>query len=159
MPTVTKDDIAANYPLPVYSYKVDIDGETVAFSEVSGLNLSFETTTYKESLYDGQTQGGPNVMAMPAQLSEVKVTLKKGLVKAKSMPVLYDWLNTTALNKIDKKDIVVSLCDESGAPVVTWTVKNAFPNKLDMPTLDTNSNDVAIETMELTADRVFMGEA
>ena len=159
MATVTKDDITTHYPLPVYSYKVDIDGETAAFSEVSGLTVAFEKTTYKESLYDGQSQGGPNIMHMPSQPTEVNISLKKGLVKAKSISVLYDWIKETQLNKNDKKDIVVSLCDESGAPVVTWTVKNAFPTKLDAPTFDASSNDVAIESMELTADKVIMAEA
>lgn len=156
MPT-EKQYIADNYPLPVYSYKVEVGGETIAFSEVSGLSLNFETTTYKESIsYNGQA--GPNVMYMPAQLSAVNLSLKKGLVKSKSMSVFYNWISATALNKIEKKDISISLCDESGAPVVIWKVIDAFPTKLDMPTLDSNSNDVAIESMELMATKVTMEE-
>ena len=40
----TKDDIRKTYPLPVYNYKVEIDGQTVGFSEVSGLTTAYETT-------------------------------------------------------------------------------------------------------------------
>ena len=83
MPTVTKDDIATNYPLPVYSYKVEIEGSTIGFSEVSGLNLAFETTTYKESLHAGQAQATPNIMYMPSQIQAVTISLKKGLIKIK----------------------------------------------------------------------------
>lgn len=46
---LSKDDVKTAYPLPVYNYKVEIGSDTVAFSEVSGLNVSYETTTYKES--------------------------------------------------------------------------------------------------------------
>jgi hypothetical protein len=35
--------------------------------------------------------------------------------------------------------------------VVRWTVQGALPIKLEAPTFDANSNDVAIETLELVA--------
>jgi phage tail-like protein len=151
----SKADVKANYPLPVYNYKVDIGQTTVAFSEVSGLNLAYETTTYKES----STEAGkvsPKVFRMPAQAVTTTLTLKKGLVPAKNKAALFDWISTISLNQVEKEDIVISLCDETGTAVVTWTVTNAFPTKLDVPTFDANSNDVAIESMELMADDVLI---
>ena len=149
----TKADIKATYPLPVYNYKVDIGQDTVAFSEVSGLSIGYETTTYKES----STESGkisPRVFRMPSQPVQTTLTLKKGLVPSKSQPALYAWLNTISINQVEKKDIVISLCDETGAAIVSWTVSNAFPTKLDAPTFDANSNDAAIESMELMADSI-----
>jgi phage tail-like protein len=35
---------------------------------------------------------------------------------------------------------------------------NAFPTKLDAPSFDANSNDVAIESMELMGDGVSIEE-
>ena len=46
---LTKDQIKTTYPLPVYNYKVEIDGNTVGFSEVTGLSIGYETATYVES--------------------------------------------------------------------------------------------------------------
>ena len=46
---MTKEQIKTTYPLPVYNYKVEIDGKTIGFSEVSGLSAGYETTTYVES--------------------------------------------------------------------------------------------------------------
>jgi len=37
-------------------------------------------------------------------------------------------------------------------------VTSAFPTKLDAPTVDANSNDAAIETMELMGDGIFVDE-
>jgi phage tail-like protein len=150
---ITQEDIKAAYPLPVYNYKVDIGKDTVAFSEVSGLNIAYETTTYKESSTESG-KASPRVFRMPAQATDTKLTLKKGLVPAKSQAALYDWINSVRINQVIKKDIVVSLCDETGKAVVSWTVNNAFPTKLDAPTFDAKSNDVAIESMELMADGV-----
>ena len=155
---ITKDEIKTAYPLPVYNYKVEIGGETVAFSEVSGLSVGYETTTYKESPVESGSPG-PRIMHMLSQITTVKITLKKGLIRGASVATLYNWINSKQINQIEKKDIQVRLCDENGEAVISWKVTNAFPNKLDAPTFDANSNDVAVETMELTADAVFVEEA
>jgi len=153
---LTKDQIKTTYPLPVYNFRVEIDGTTVAFSEVSGLSRQHETTTYVES---GTSGVGPRIMHMPSQIKAVNVTLKKGVVTGVSVATLFAWINSIALNRIDKKDIVVRLCDETGSAVVSWKVLNAFPTKLDAPTFTASSNDVAIESMELMADGVAVEQS
>lgn len=151
---IESKDIKKTYPLPVYNYRVEIANETIAFSEVSGLNIVNETTTYKESHTESGISG-PKVMHMPAQGTPVTLTLKKGTLRnGENINVFYDWINSIQLNIVEKKDIYVRLCDENGAPVISWHVINAFPTKLDAPTFDANSNDVAIESMELMADRL-----
>jgi phage tail-like protein len=154
---LSKNDIKAAYPLPVYNYKVEIGSDAVAFSEVSGLSISYETTTYKESPVASGMRG-PRIMHMPSQPQPTTITLKKGTVRAVSIGALYNWIKTVQLNQIEKKDIFVRLCDENGAAVITWKVINAFPTKLDAPTFDANSNDAAIESMELMADDVTIEE-
>ena len=155
---VTKEEIKTNYPLPVYNYRVEIGADAVGFSEVSGLSISYETTTYKESPVESGVPG-PRVMTMPAQSSAPTISLKKGVVSGSSIPTLFAWINSTQINQVEKRDIYIRLCDEAGTPVISWHVVNAFPTKLDAPTFDTNSNDAAIESMELTADAVFIEEA
>lgn len=155
---LTKDEIKTTYPLPVYNYKVEIDGTFVAFSEVSGLNVGYETATYKESPIEGGAPG-PRTMRMPMQPTAATVSLKKGLVKGVSVPALYAWISATQINQNDKKDIVVRLCDETGAAVISWKVQNAFPTKLEAPSFTAESNDVAIESMELMADGILMEES
>lgn len=152
----TKDQIKQNYPLPVYNYRVEIGGEPIAFSNVTGLNIEYGTHIYKESSIG--PNAGPVVMRVPAQKTDVKITLKKGMVHKKSLPVLYNWISTVHINQVEKKDILVHLLDEGGNPVITWNVLNAFPTKLDAPTFDASSNDAAIESMELMADGVLISE-
>ncbi|WP_340200037.1 phage tail protein [Ascidiimonas sp. W6] len=154
---LTKEQIKTDYPLPIYNYRIDIDGVSFSFSEVSGLELSFESITYKESFTSGG-KVGPNIMYMPGQIQPVNITLKKGFVKGKSIPVFYNWINDIQLNRVDKKDIVVHLLDETGNTVVNWKVIDAFPTKLSAPSFDANSNEVAIESMDLMALRVTMEE-
>jgi phage tail-like protein len=155
---VSKAEIKSSYPLPSYNYKVEIDGQTLAFSEVSGMSIEYETTTYKESPKAGGPPG-PRVMRMPAQGTAATATLKKGVVRVDSLAALYDWINSTQMNQVTKKDIFVRLCDEEGNAVISWKMINAFPTKLSAPTFDANSNEAAIETMELMGDGVYLEEA
>ena len=153
---LTKDQIRATYPLPVYNYRVEIDSAPVAFSEVSGLSLAYETHTYAESSLDGK---GVIRRHMPGQLKAANITLKKGVVSGLSVGILFDWINSIQLNRVQKKDIHVRLCDENGSAVVSWLAKNAFPIKLDAPTFTASSNEVAIESMELMADSVMVEQS
>lgn len=155
---LSKDDIRTAYPLPVYNYRVEIAGAAVAFSEVSGLSIGYETSTYKESPTAAGAPG-PRMMIMPGQRNAAKITLKKGIVRGVSIKALYGWISTTTINQVEKKDIFIRLCDENGAAVISWKVTNAFPTKLDAPTFDAKSNDAAIESMELSGDFVSIEEA
>lgn len=155
---LSKDDIKNDYPLPVYNYRVEIGSDAVAFTDVSGLSISYETTVYKESPIESGSPG-PRVMQMPAQPSQPKITLKKGIVRSHSVKNLYQWINTAQINQIEKKDVFVRLCDENGEAVISWKISNAFPTKLDAPTFDAKSNDAAIESMELTADLISIEES
>ncbi|MGA1870251.1 MAG: phage tail protein [bacterium] len=145
----TVDDIKNKYPLPTFHYRVEIDGmDPVAFSEISGLSIQREKITYKDGL--SCIQGAKH---MPGMTSDVKLTMKKGIIKGDSK--LYNWINSIRITTVEKKNITVSLMDEKGeAPVVTWKIKNAFPLKMDAPSFNATSNEVAIESLELMADDV-----
>src|SRR5690606_10861766 len=115
---VSKETIQTDYPIPVYNYRVEIDGQAVAFPEVSGLSISYETTLYKESPTAAGAPG-PRWMQMPAQRNPPTITFKKGIVRRASVRSLYDWIKTVQINQIEKKDVVVHLCDEKGDAVIS----------------------------------------
>ena len=153
----TTETIKKTYPLPVYSYVVEFsDGSTptpIGFAEISGLDIVFDTTTYKESRTEG-AKAGPKVFHMPAQGTPAHLTMKKGFVATENVQHLYSWIDGIKLNQVSKKDITIRLTDETGTGVVSWKVSNAFPTRLEIPTFDATSNDVAIDTLELMADGV-----
>ena len=143
-------DIKAAYPLPSYNYRVTIGSEVLSFAEVSGLSLQYEPVTYKHGLSFAL---GHKII--PGMRQPVQLTLKRGVVQSRDF--LRNWIDSVyndAFASGTKRDIVIDLCDEAGAPVVRWTVHSAMPTRLDAPSLDANSNDVAIETMELAAQNL-----
>ncbi len=136
--------IKSAYPLPVYNYRVSIGGSTLAFSEVTGLSLQYEPITYKHGL--SWKEGAEY---MPGMKQPLRVTLRRGIVFQRDD--LLTWIKTVQQNKVDKRDIVIDLCDETGAPLISWLLRQAFPLKLDAPAFNANSNEAAIESMELMA--------
>ncbi|BAY79999.1 hypothetical protein NIES25_64870 (plasmid) [Nostoc linckia NIES-25] len=140
------EDIKNNYPIPVFYYRVTIDGDdSHAFSEVSGLSIEYETITYRDgmSYKDGAKH-------MPGLSTPVSLSLKKGIVRKDSY--LFNWISTVKLNTVAKRDIRIDLLDETGTAVVSWTAINAFPKKLDAPSFNATSNEVAIESLDLMAN-------
>jgi phage tail-like protein len=148
---LSKTDIKTSYPLPSYNYRVtavDIVGlEVISCSEVTGLGLEFQPVTYRHGL---SFISGP--VNIPGMRQTPRLTLKKGLTK--NGDYLQKWIDESRSVPFSiraKKDIVIDLCDETGLPVIRWTVIAALPVKLDAPTFSANSNEVAIASMEFIA--------
>ena len=82
---------------------------------------------------------------MPGLQQFGDVTLKRGVFKGDNE--FYTWWNTVSLNTIERRDVTISLLDETHAPVVTWKIKNAWPSKVTSPDLKAEGNEIAIETL------------
>lgn len=142
------EDIKNKYPIPVFYYRVTIDGQdSIAFSEVSGLSIEYETITYRDGL---SYRDGPKYM--PGLGTPINLTMQKGIVKADSY--FFRWISSIRLNTVEKRDIRIDLLNENGEPTVSWTVQDAFPKKLNAPSFNASSNEVAIESLELMASNL-----
>lgn len=137
-----KDAIKTGYPLPSYNYKVILESDTLAFSEVSGLNIEYERVIYKHGF---SYLMGSNIIR--AQRNAITITLRRGVVAKRNQ--LYGWLTSNSV-----KDISIDLCDEIGNPVIRWKVSKAQPLKMEGPAFNANGNDVAIESVELIAQDI-----
>ena len=130
------------YPLVAFHFQVEWGGTNLGFSEVSGLTIENQAIEYRDGLSPEYS-----VVKMPGMPKFSNITLKRGIVPADNE--FFGWLNTAALNKIERRDLVISLLNEEHSPVMTWKVKNAFPVKVEGPGLKATGNEVAIETIEL----------
>ncbi len=132
----------STYPLPAYNFRVTIDGTSMSFAEVSGINLEQETVTYRHgfSAWEGEELTKYHVDKF------FSVTLKKGVMK--NADFLKKWLED---RDNSRRTMEISLCDEKGEPVITWRAGKAVPVKLEAPGFDATTNDVAIDTLEVMA--------
>lgn len=165
---VTTDTIKQSYPLPAYNYRVTIlplslngldvggtvaaaAGTAISCSEVSGLSMEIETVTYRDG-YSFIT--GDSIL--PGQRKEVNLAIKKGVTInsiyfSDWMSLLYPIIAAAPANQLQKRDVVIDLCDEQGFPLVRWMAIGAMPTKLEAPSFDANTNEVAFERLDLIA--------
>ncbi|NOQ27988.1 MAG: phage tail protein [Bacteroidales bacterium] len=134
--------MAENYPVSSFHFQVEWGGQRVGFTEVSGLSVELQTIDYREGSYlDYQ------VTKMPGIPQYSNITLKRGIYKSDNQ--FFEWLNTVQLNSIERRELTISLLNESHEPVTTWKVNAAFPTKVEGPTLNSTGNEAAVESIEL----------
>ena len=136
--------IAQTYPLPTYRFAVAVgDDTTMAFNRVSGLHYSRGQMDYRD--------GAGGIYRMLGMVNLLDFTLSRGIVKGKTD--LWDWLTSTGDNRVDKRDVGVSLTSENASEIiVTWNILNAFPTRISVGDFDGSNNGIAIEELALSAD-------
>ncbi|MEO8154444.1 MAG: phage tail protein [Rhizobacter sp.] len=124
------------------NFLVEIDGITQAgFSDCSGLGSSTDPIEYRE--------GGDNttVRKLPGLTKYTNISLKWGLSDSRE---LYDWYRKVITGKTERRNGSIVVLDADGVTeVVRWNFFNAWPTKLEAPSLSAKGNEVAIETLEL----------
>jgi phage tail-like protein len=122
--------------------------QVAGFSECSGLEATVEVFEYKE--------GGVNdyVHKFPTRASFANVTLKHGVI------YLYDdlwtWHNAFVLGSGTRRDGLIVLLDESRTPTKVWKFKRGIPMKWVGPALNATQSAVAIESLEIAHEGLFL---
>ena len=139
------------YPLPVFHFQVDWGGTKLGFSEVTGLNIEVQVIEYRDGLSPDYS-----TIKMPGMAKYGNITLKRGVIEGDNE--FYEWLNEIKLNKVERRDIIISLLNEDHEPVMNWKVRGAFPTKVTSPDLKASANEAAMESIEI-AHNGFVIEA
>ncbi|MBI1919792.1 MAG: phage tail protein [Geobacter sp.] len=134
--------ITADYPLPVFHFRVEWGGKRIGFSEVSGLTQESQAIEYRDGSFPEYSS-----IKMPGLRKFNNITLKRGVVKSDND--FFIWLSTIKLNTVERRDLVISLLNENHDPVMVWKVHKAFPVKVEGPQLKASGNEVAIESIEI----------
>ena len=141
------------FPIPTFYFNVNIQGiGDISFQEVSGLEMSAELLEYRHG-------NNPNFITQKrvGMRKASTISMKKGVFKGDS-----DLLNT--YNKIIDKEyysshgnpisLIISLFDEKKETIMKWNIANAVPLKMSGPTLKSDTNEVAIETIEFAHEGI-----
>ncbi|UJP63796.1 phage tail protein [Mongoliitalea daihaiensis] len=131
-----------SYPLSKFHFAVEWGGAKIGFTEVSGLDLETEVIEYR---HGASPEYGK--IKMPGLKKEAAITLKRGTFASDNE--YFEWYKTISMNKVERRDLTISLLNEEHEPVVVWQVKNAWPTKIQSTDLKADGNEVAIESMEL----------
>jgi phage tail-like protein len=122
------------------------------FSEVSGISA--------EITYDELKPLGSNdeVYYIPNSVTFPNLVLKRGLAPLTSEILHWCLRNVNAMeNRIEVKNVVVTLMSFSFLPVMSWTFYNAIPVEWSVSDFNATKSELAIETIELKYSRMSYG--
>lgn len=112
-----------------------------SFQEVSGLKLTISTEPKKE----GGNNMSPYSFPNPPTYSDL--VLKRCLMPNSNLDA---WCKKAFENfQFDPKDIELALLGSDGIPLALWNISKAYPISWELSSLNSTSNQLAIETLTL----------
>ncbi len=84
-------------------------------------------------------------------VSYANIVLRWGLTQDSQ---LYDWLRQAAAGQVTRKNGSIVVLDTTGAEVVRWNFRGAWPTRWSGPELNATAQGVAIQTLELVHEGV-----
>jgi phage tail-like protein len=136
-------------PFRNFNFRLEIDNLPVAaFSDVSGLTTEGDSVDYRT---------GVDIPLTPRKLPGLRrygpITLKRGMVNDAS---LWDWYATISTGGKDRRNGSVILMDEQRNDVLRWNFENAWPNKIEGPSLTAKGNEVGVESVQLIVESIVL---
>ena len=135
------------YPLPKFHFQVDWGSDSASFTEVSGLDVETEVIEYRDGANRSYSK-----QKIPGMQKYANVVLKRGIMPADNG--FFDWWNTVSLNKVERRNVTVSLLNEQHEPVMVWKIVEAWPAKVAGTDLKADGNEIAVETVELAHEGI-----
>jgi phage tail-like protein len=132
-------------------FKLEILGiEQAGFSECTGLESTTDAVDYRE---------GTDPATMRKLMGLTKhgnITLKWGVTDSDE---IWEWrkLVLDGKSKQARRNGSVVILDEEGTEQVRWNFQRGWPSKYKAADLNAKSNDVAIDTLEITFEALERG--
>ena len=134
-------------PYAGYNFSVELDGITRAgFRECSGVETSQDAGEYREG-----TDRNLAVRKIPGLNTYSDITLSRGFT---SDSKLWEWREKAMKGGVERHDISITLLDDQGNARITWNLFDCWPRSWSGPSLSASSNEVAIEQLTLSCERV-----
>lgn len=134
-------------PYRNFNFRVEIDGlPETGFSEVVVPETRIAVVEYRE--------GGDHTSAtrkLPGRAKVGNVVLRRGIDQDLS---LWNWFRAVRDGDLDRRNVSIILLDATRAEVRRWAVQHAWPTAYTFGPLEGRGNEVVIETLELTCERV-----
>ena len=142
MATAKRDD-----PYGGYNFIIEIDGvQRAGFSELSGITAENDVIDYREGAAPSL-----NVSKLPGLVKYGPVTLKRGFTQNHE---LWAWRRSIIEGNIQRRNIDVSLRNESQQVVLVWRFVEAWISKWNGPALNAKTSEAAIEQIEIVHEGV-----
>jgi phage tail-like protein len=133
-------------PLAVHQFYLTITGHVVemVFRECSGIGSESEVIEYKAS---GKSDYN-TIAAIPGRLKWQKVNLKRGITDSMDA---WKWRKMVEDGKVSeaRANGTLIMVGQDGTPIAQWDFVNAWPTKISGPSMNSSSNEVGVEELEI----------
>lgn len=132
-------------PYSVFRFMVEIGGISYGmFRECSGFTSEIAATE--------NPQGGVlETQKLPGRVKYANIVLKWGLTDSRD---LYDWHRAAIQGRVERRNGAIVVLDATGRERVRWNFYQGWPSKWDGPDFNAASDDIAVETLEITHERI-----
>lgn len=136
-------------PAKFYFTVTGIPGDPV-FQEVTGLEAVVQPFEYR---HGNEPSFYP--IKMPGLGRVGNVTMKNGtFVNDKKLST---WFKSISMNTVARSTITIQLMDNDAKARYQWVLNNAFPTKFSGTDLESDGNEVAIESIEIAYETMTAG--
>jgi phage tail-like protein len=130
---------------PSFRFVVEVGSKPVAaFTECTLPAIELDVEELKE--------GGLNtsVHLLPGARKPARISLKNGVAKG----ALLDWFLNVLKHNIERRAVTIRLLDAQKKAVMCWNIQGAYPVKWTGPELKSDSNAIAVQTLELACGEI-----
>jgi phage tail-like protein len=143
----TSTDLKGEQPNAA-NFLFEVDGVQIGvFSQVSGLEVRVDVTTYPEGGENGFTHNLPGRMSWP------NIVLRRGITDSDA---LFSWVNKTAgggfasnNNSLTRSTGAITVIGTDGTRLRAWELQGVFAVRWRGPNFDVGSGDALYEELEL----------
>jgi len=130
--------------MPKFMFEVDLSAglRGALFQVVSGMDADNQVTEYRD-----HSTGDHQPIKIPGIRNTGNITMKRGVFRNDdNFRKLQDEIKAGTVNK---RTITIRLLNEAGAATMHWTLEEAWPVKLVSTDPTSDSNEVAVESIEI----------
>ena len=134
-----------NDPYGAFNFIVEIDGlGLVGFAEVTGLQV-------ETGIFEYRVGSGDTTLKLPGLTKYTNIVLKRGYTESKE---LWQWMKATVDGQPERRNGTIKMLDETGQTVQQFEFFDGWPSRYEGPHFDAQNSAVAIETLEITHERL-----
>jgi len=136
------------WPLPKFVFNVNWGTiNNSSFAEISGLDTETQVTEYRTGKVPTSS-----AIKKPGISKVGNVTMKSGVFV--NDDTFRDWCRQIKNNTAPRADVVIRLLNEKGVAAMMWTLHNARPVKIVAPTIDSDGNEAAVQSIEVAHEGI-----
>lgn len=139
-----------NFTVDLKSPGVDASTHLGGFSEASGFGTEFTLAEYRNG-----NDPEMHVRKIPGLHKVNDVQLTRGVINSKD---LWAWIEATRTGSVnEQRNVVITMNDEAGEKVQSWTLYGCIPMKYEGPSLaGKGGGDVALEKLTISAQGISL---